>query len=483
MDTSFLLGWLAGTLLPLGAIWLLFRLVLRHERCFGYNRALLLLAPVVAVVLPLLPRPAVGNWLAPAASGAVGPVVALPAVVPAAGPAVGWQPGATLLSLYLLGVATMLAALAYRYARLRHATRHLPREHRLGYVLAYTGGRLPTSSFGHTIFWDDTAALTPAEATAVLAHELVHVEQGHSRDVLWLELWRALLWFNPFAHLLLPALRLTHELLADWEAMLLVAGPTDAVAPAAPYPSLLARLAVRRVAGAGYSSLVQSFAFSFTLTRITMLQNQVPVRRWKQWLALPVLGGIFLATACQTNTTEAVRPTLSKEDRKAAFIANVKEALRQDSLHHGGKGWKDETSTLHVSKDGTVTITHQDSGLTLPTLAPKSTGAAPATKVYTFVEQMPALPSGGGMGGIVKQILDNLSYPTGPHQEGRVFVSFTVLADGSVGDTKVIKSLAPAYDEAVVAAIRKLPRFVPGQQGGQPVAVSFTVPVMFKEKP
>lgn len=481
MNTSFLLSWLAGTLLPLGAIWLLHRLVLRPERCFGYNRILLLLAPVVAVALPLLPRPAVGGWLAPAVPVAVGPVVALPVVAPAAGPVASWQPGPALLGLYLLGVGAMLAALAYRYARLRRATRHLPREPRSGYVLAYTGGRLPTSSFGHTIFWDDTADLAPAEATAVLAHELAHVAQHHSRDVLWLEVWRALLWFNPFAHLLVPALRLTHELLADWQALLHVASPTDALAAAPPYPALLARLAVRRVAG--HSSLIQSFALSFTLTRLAMLQNEMPVRRWKQWLALPVLGGVFLATACQTNTSEAVRPTLSKEARKAAFMANIKEAMRQDSLHNGGKGWKDETSTLHVSKDGIVTITHQDTGLTLPTLAPEASGAAPAGKVYAFVEQMPALPTGGGMGGIVKQIQDNLVYPSGPRQEGRVFASFTVLADGSLGDIKVIKSLAPAYDEAVVAAIRKLPRFVPGRQGGQPVAVSFTVPMIFKNQP
>ncbi len=64
MDASSFLPWLAGTLLPLGAAWLLFRVVLRGERCFGYNRALLLLAPVLAAGLPLLPRLALPTWLA-----------------------------------------------------------------------------------------------------------------------------------------------------------------------------------------------------------------------------------------------------------------------------------------------------------------------------------------------------------------------------------------------------------------------------------
>jgi len=510
MNPSLLLGWLAGTLLPLGAIWLLFRLGLRRERCFAYNRALLLLAPVMAVVLPLLPRPPVAAWLAPAPPPLVlTQVVAEPAAALAPVPAAGWQPGPWLLGLYLLGVAAMLAALAYRYARLRRATRHLPREPRAGYVLAYTGGRLPTSSFGRTVFWDDTAALTPAEATAVLAHELAHVEQGHSRDVLWLEVWRALLWFNPFAHLLLPALRLTHELLADWQALWQVASPADARAPAPPYPALLARLAARRVAG--YSPLVQSFAFSFTLTRLAMLQNEIPVRRWKQWLALPLLAGVFFA-AGQVALAQT-KPVVSEADRAArteVIKRKVEEAMQQDLRQKGPlepgttqqfditsmqgkpeearvvirrvKAGQAGTSTMRV--DQPAEVAQQIPAAPAPPHAPAPGRPTPSPAgVYTYVEQMPALPTGGGMMAIVQQIQQNLVYPSGPHQEGRVFVSFVVRADGSVSDTKVVKSLAPAYDEAVVAAIQKLPRFVPGWQGGRPVAVSFTVPITFKNQP
>jgi TonB family protein len=504
MDTSFVISWLAGSVLPLGAIWLLFRLGLRRERCFGYNRALLLLAPVVAVVLPLLPRPPLAAWLAPAAAPVAAlPVVALPAVASAAvGPAPGWPPATWLLSLYLLGVLVSLGCLAYRYGQLRRTTRHLPRERRPGYVLAYTGGRLPTSSFGRTIFWDDTADLTPAEASAVLSHELVHVRQGHSLEVLWLEGWRALLWFNPFAHLLVPALRLTHELLADREAMQQVGSPAAALAPGAPYPSLLARLAVRRVVSASYSSLTQSFAFSFTLTRIAMLHNQIPVRRWKQWLALPLLSGAFLG-AGQVVVAQTVPATKEAAGaaRQASIGRKTREAMHQNSWK--GKFAPGTAQQVNITRapgrpeKATVTVTPvkaatpQIAGAKVP---PTPAPPVPAAKdqappivdgepVYTYVEQMPALPSGGGMGGILKQIQDNLVYPSGPHQEGRVFASFTVGADGGVRDTRIVKGLAPAYDDAVLAAIRKLGRFVPGVQSGQPVAVGFTVPVMFKEKP
>ncbi|MDJ0366433.1 M56 family metallopeptidase [Hymenobacter sp. H14-R3] len=479
MNAFSLLPWLAGTLLPLGGLWLLFRVALRGEQCFGYNRVLLLLAPVLAAGLPLLPQVALPGWLATSRAPGVVLAVVLPALQSAApAPAATGVSWGWLVWLYAAGVGVGLARLAYRGWQLRRATRRLPREARPGYALAYTGGRLPTSSFGRTVFWDETAALTPAEATAVLDHELAHVRQGHSYDVLWLEMWRLVLWPNPFAHLLLPALRLTHELLADQAA-------SPAVA-AQPYATLLARLALGQSPRLGYSALIQSFNFYFTLTRIAMLQTQNPVRRWKQWLVLPVLGGLSLV-ACQKTSPDAVQPTVAKEVRKGIFMAKVKEAMRQDSLANGGKGWRDERSVLNmnVDKDGKVTITHQPTAP--PPLTPLTTSelaaqSNEATRIYTYVEQMPALPGGGGMGAIVEQIQRNVVYPAGAHQDGKVFVSFTVAADGGVADTKVVKGLAPAYDAAVVAAIRQLPRFVPGQQSGKAVAVSFTVPVMFKEE-
>ena len=43
----------------------------------------------------------------------------------------------------------------------------------------------------------------------------------------------------------------------------------------------------------------------------------------------------------------------------------------------------------------------------------------------------------------------------------------------------MVKSLGAAYDEAVLAAVRQLPRFTPGKQDGKAVDVSFTVPILF----
>jgi TonB family protein len=106
-------------------------------------------------------------------------------------------------------------------------------------------------------------------------------------------------------------------------------------------------------------------------------------------------------------------------------------------------------------------------------------------KVYTYVEQMPELPGGGGIQAIVANIQQRLRWPLAQNRttvEGRVYASFIVDKNGMVRDAKIIKGLIPSIDEEALRVIQTLPVFTPGQQGGQRVAVSFTVPITFKLK-
>ncbi|MBD2769211.1 TonB family protein [Hymenobacter sp. BT664] len=57
-------------------------------------------------------------------------------------------------------------------------------------------------------------------------------------------------------------------------------------------------------------------------------------------------------------------------------------------------------------------------------------------------------------------------------------VSFVVEPDGRVTRPFILKSIGHATDQAVLAAALRLPRFEPGWQHGQPVAVRLVVPVL-----
>jgi TonB family protein len=445
MTTTLLLNWMLLSTLGLGACWLFYYLVLRPERSFQFNRGLLLLAPLLTAALPLLPLPL--SWLPPQGltqlPGALRPTAWLPEVQVGASAAASSLPPWPLL-LYAAGVVLSLLWQARRLLLLWHQTRHLPRQAAPGYTLRLTGGQLPISSFGRTVYWDETTPLSPAEAAQVLRHELVHVRQGHSADRLWLGFWQALLWFNPFVYLLARALGLTHEYLAD-------AGAAPAATPAPGYAALLARQSLHQLGLA--PTLAHPFFTSQTLTRITMLNRQTPVRRWKQWLVLPLLGLLVGAVACEKAAPLPPPPPPPPAPAEATVAPPPP-----------------------------------------PPPVEAATPPVPPVKVYTYVEHMPEYA--GGIPQLLSDLGNSVKYPAGAVSaklEGKVFVSFVVGEDGQLRDFKINKGivatdksqqpLADVMNQEALRAVRELPgRWQPGTQDGKPVSVAYTVPITFALK-
>jgi TonB family protein len=297
---------------------------------------------------------------------------------------------------------------------------------------------MPISSFGSLVFWDDTATLTPAETRHILRHELAHVRQGHTWERLALEVLRAILWFNPFVHLLPRALELTHEYLADEEALKDIS--------ASDYAALLARQAAARL---GFTPvLTHSFIQSFTLNRIAMLYRTSPGRRWKQWLALPLAAVLFLTVACE-RSTELVAPTAD------ATGASVK----------------------HMPVPPPPPPPADE-----PVPPPPPPPAPVPDKIYERVEEMPAFPTGNN-NDIVTYIQSKLKYPAEAVRnkvKGRVIISFVIDKEGNVTDAFIEKGIGSGCDQAALNAVRQLPQFAPGKQDGQPVAVRFVIPIQFE---
>ena len=100
-----------------------------------------------------------------------------------------------------------------------------------------------------------------------------------------------------------------------------------------------------------------------------------------------------------------------------------------------------------------------------------------------LVEEQATYPDGET--GLLKDIASNLKYPEKAVKQGKqgmVVLRFFIKEDGSIGDIQIKKSVSPECDEAAVNAVKKLRKFTPAKQKGKPVAVWFTLPVMFKAK-
>ncbi len=70
-------------------------------------------------------------------------------------------------------------------------------------------------SFFRSIFWGRDLELSSTEGKQILRHELFHVIQQHSLDILLMELCTILMWFNPFLHIIRFELKAIHEYSAD----------------------------------------------------------------------------------------------------------------------------------------------------------------------------------------------------------------------------------------------------------------------------
>lgn len=110
--------------------------------------------------------------------------------------------------------------------------------------------------------------------------------------------------------------------------------------------------------------------------------------------------------------------------------------------------------------------------LIVPTVSAQQT----EEKVYDEVEKMPQFP--GGMDQLLKFLripLSTEAFGCGP--EGRVIIQFIVEKDGTVTHPKVVRSIDPYLDNAALKLVDRMPRWTPGEQGGEKVRVSMAAPV------
>jgi N-acetylmuramoyl-L-alanine amidase len=74
-------------------------------------------------------------------------------------------------------------------------------------------------SFFNWLFWNRDIELKSEKGEQVFRHELFHIRQKHSLDIVFLEIASMIFWINPFFHLIKKETRAIHEFLADQYAL------------------------------------------------------------------------------------------------------------------------------------------------------------------------------------------------------------------------------------------------------------------------
>ncbi|MDN3579874.1 M56 family metallopeptidase [Mucilaginibacter flavus] len=261
-------------------------LFLNKETYYTLNRVYLLLSCIISFILPVMQVGALKYRLplaSPMISHAINTVTGVTTPVTVNQPisvyAFTWTDA--LWFIYIVGVAIcslLLIIKLFKVIRLITSTQTLiDNKYKL---ISIENTDAAFSFFNYLFIGTKTTG-----SQIIINHELVHMRQKHSFDVLFMELLKIVNWFNPVIYLIQVSLKTQHEYLADEQT----ARDTDALT----YSSFL----VDNAYGIDSLSVTHSF-FNYNLLkkRIIML-NKKPsgnLAKLKYLLAAP----IFIAMLC-----------------------------------------------------------------------------------------------------------------------------------------------------------------------------------------
>ncbi|WP_304231286.1 M56 family metallopeptidase [Phocaeicola plebeius] len=326
--------------------------------------------------------------------------------------------------LYLAGVVVLLVRLVVQAFSLYRLIVRMPEKEINGVRVKCLNDPSGPFSFFGWIFMNP-AAVKEDEISEILTHEMAHVKQHHSVDVLLAEMVSICCWMNPFAWLLKREVRLNLEFLADRKVM-------EAGFATKSYQYHLLGLAYNHKYG-----LSNNFNFSHLKQRIIMMNKKKSNAAGHIKYALFVLPAFALLVAGNISCSQDASQT---EDAKEEVVAPVSPEAKE------------------TPADSTV-----------------------KEEVFMVAEQMPEYP--GGMKEMLKFLQENVKYPENAMKnnvQGRVIVQFVVEKDGTPTEFKVLRSVDPDLDAEALRVMKAMPKWKPGMQKGQVVRVKFTVPVSFK---
>ena len=369
---------------------------------------------------------------------------------------------------YVVGVLFFLGRFLFRMAQVVYLIRKNKVQKMKGFKLVMLENDASPFSFMEYVFI--SKSLQNKEGyDRMLAHELEHVKQGHSFDVIILEILTVFQWFNPFMWMLRRAIRENHEYLAD-----------HAVINSGIKTGYYKKMLLEQFVG-DQLVIANNFNYSLIKKRIKMMSKIKSSKLAITKIAFGILvaAALVVAFACeQKESIETVEEVQIDYD-----AVTVKSTILEDgTIKLEGTPENVEKYVGLFSDISGVEIKTDAEGkkiiIAKGSLSPKS--LKPDEQIFFIVEEMPDFP--GGELALRKYIGNAVKYPEEAQKngtQGKVYVTFVVAKDGSVADCKIARGVDPLLDAEALRVINSLPKWKPGKQRGQAVNVQYTVPINF----
>jgi len=445
--------------------------------------------------------------------------------------------------LYLFGV--LIASLRFLYgigkiAKLYFSGKKEPREK---YTLIQTHALHLPFSFFKGVFISKKIPLTEKMET-ILQHELCHISERHTYDVILMEICKIIFWCSPVIYLYKNAIRETHEYIAD------------AVVLQHKDKKEYGQLLLGQSPSGIEIALAHSFFHSHLKNRITMMNQKNSSRSsLAKYLAIvPValfLGILFMSnidkpiseqpeidkqvtsywndvvTLVTKDEQIDISPDINEKDindgakkeiktRIQKFVDAVNGRVDYNKLsaivNELNKKYPKHYDFINQEIDRHSKVLKKDElfmfGIRAKELAPSSPPpppSAPARKgaladdIYKVVEEMPRFPGCEDVTGSAKEkekcaqqkmleyIYTNLKYPATARDagvEGMVVIQFIVDRTGLIQNAKILRDIGEGCGAEALNVVNSMNDaaglWTPGKQQGKNVDVFWTLPVRYK---
>ena len=215
----------------------------------------------------------------------------------------------------ILGIVSffLLAKLTLGLVKIHQLKKEFPKESIEGITFYNTNLHDAPFSFFRNLFWKKSILINSDLGKQILKHEMVHIEQKHSFDKLFVQIIQSLFWFNPIFYFIKKEITLIHEYLADKKAV----------------KNADTRAFAQMLLASNFSGNVlpatSPFLSSNLKKRLKMLtQKNTKYSYARRILALPILFGVSFALLVNAKNIEI------KKQNKAIEVA-VQE-LKKDTV-------------------------------------------------------------------------------------------------------------------------------------------------------
>ncbi|MFS4483680.1 M56 family metallopeptidase [Hyunsoonleella sp. 2307UL5-6] len=509
---------------------IIYDLFLKRETFFNWNRTYLLLTPMLSFIIPLvkislfrkvIPEDYVINlpevFIGDAAPVAI-PVTDLSPVMVEASNVSWWN------VLFFTGMAVVAVVFAFKVVVLVKLILKNPKLNKDKFIIVRLLNSASAFSFFNYIFLGEE--IQTKEKEVILKHELVHVNQKHSLDLLFFEGLKIVFWFNPLIYIYQRNVQILHEFIADAEAFK-YNNKTQY------YQNLLSQVFETK----SMSFINPFFKQSLIKKRITMLQKSKSkqVKLLKYALLFPLVFGMLIYTSCEKepsieNLNEyAFSQNLQEKDMNKTQLEDFKnkhvkfiEFLMSNPDY---VGWVDFTNTpktksfsIHGLKekvperftskytekmnDGEIVKLRFNFEIAGKRIEVDANEEFKKKKVsldiskdvpFTHVDSAPVFPECKDLSTISERkkcTSDSITqfvkrefntkiireYNLSGRQ--RMHAIFKIDTDGNIIGVRA-RASHQKLEEETVRVINTLPRFNPGKQKGKEVTVTYSLPIDF----